>query len=146
MNKIMAFLAVLSFSNFSFAAAPAQDWGVGVEVGSISTLSAQRSYSPTAAVMAGAGVDADNFIAYGDHVWYMPETWRVHPYLGLGAGLRVDDDQNTDDLQAMFRVPAGVSYYTARHPLNLYGQVVPSFVSEGDTAFEAQIGLRYLFQ
>lgn len=155
MNKNLLLLSLFSGACFADSASFMGQWGIGVQVGSLSSVTLERPYSERAGINMGIGVDDGDLTTFGDHVWYLTRDYVVHPYAGLGVGLTFDDDRDHfhnhkhiddhDRFYASARIPVGVNYYAPNPRLNVYLQITPLFTTSGDTDANANIGLRYYF-
>jgi hypothetical protein len=152
-KRIFSFLLVVIIGGASqgaLAVSPRKmgTWGLGAEIGSISSVSLQAAYQDLASLVFGVGIEGDgddDFTLHLDHLWHPTEIGALNPYIGIGAGAGFGNDEEKHDTRAIVRIPAGLAYYTSKVPLNLFAQLVPQFDTNGDSDFEGQLGLRVFF-
>lgn len=67
-------------------------------------------------------------------------------YLGAGAKIRINLNQNTDIFNIGFRVPVGIQWW-ASNEIEIFGEIAPGLLLFPSTSFDisAGIGLRYYF-
>lgn len=67
-------------------------------------------------------------------------------YLGAGAKVRLNLNQNTDTFNIGLRIPVGIQWWPAKE-LEVFGEIAPGLLLFPSTDFDvsAGIGLRYYF-
>lgn len=150
-------LVVFLFSFFLTSIAQAYDpgtdgrFGIGATVGSTSSVSGAIGLNQERALQMGVGTDGDALIVYGEHLWYFQSArlrQEIQPYIGLGAGIAMNEDIDPDDDEVNVdgRLPVGVSWFPEQRNFNIFGQLVPTVdVVDGNSELEANVGARILF-
>lgn len=123
--------------------------GGGVLVGSNNGGTAKywTSGSQAADIAIGYG---GNLIVHADYLWHAwdvlpaPRAGKLAAYAGLGGRFR---NRAHDDVEFGFRTPLGAAYWLARHPVELFVELVPVFKLNADTGLDLDgaVGLRVYF-
>lgn len=122
--------------------------GAGIILGKPIGPNVKYWFNSNAAIDFGLGFDKD-FTVYSDFLWH---DWTIFPqpskgtlagYLGLG--IRYEEKSGDDEFG--FRTVAGVDYWFASHPIEVFLEIAPVFqvTPDTDTDFDAGVGLRYYF-
>ncbi len=122
--------------------------GAGIILGTPIGPNVKYWLNSNAAIDFGLGFDKD-FTVYSDFLWH---DWTIFPqpskgtlagYLGLG--IRYEEKSGDDEFG--FRTVAGVDYWFASHPIEVFLEIAPVFqvTPDTDTDFDAGVGLRYYF-
>ncbi|HEX4924887.1 MAG TPA: hypothetical protein VFV50_12415 [Bdellovibrionales bacterium] len=128
--------------------------GLGLALGSASSVTAQIWTTHTQAIVLGIGsTQAANTWLYADYLWHVIElSPRVTllPYLGggLGAGLnRKFDAPRSRDSDFYARVPLGFAWYPERVSIGVFAEVIPTAALAQTFAayLDAAVGVRYFF-
>ncbi len=145
--SVLLFLILLSVPCVAASRTKAGDVGIGVTLGEPTGPTLKYWRSRTQAFDVGIGFSSD-MILYGDYLWH---GWDVFPkptvgsfagYLGLGGRYR---NRHHEDDELGIRTVAGMSYYAAQTPVEVFLEIVPVFQisPHTDTDIDAVIGLRY---
>jgi hypothetical protein len=153
MSRSTALLIVAALGLLAPGPARAQEGlGLGIIAGEPTGLSLKTWLSPKTAVDAAAAwsfVDQGAFHVHADYLVHDYGVFHVDRgalplYYGVGARLKV---QNQDPLVGV-RVPVGVDYLFAEHPIDLFFELVPILDVTPATRLNlnASVGGRYFFR
>ncbi|MDI6808326.1 MAG: DUF3996 domain-containing protein [Candidatus Eisenbacteria bacterium] len=134
--------------------------GVGVIVGEPTGISIKTWISGTRAVDGAAAWSLSENEAFQFHADYLIHNFtllklkesegRLPVYYGVGARIRLNNGDGANDGNASVgvRIPFGIAYMFARHPIDIFLEVVPILDVAPDTDFDinAAIGARYYFR
>ena len=148
MKNIFLVLVGLTLFSAPLYAVGNGDFGLGVIVGDPFGPTAKYWFNDSRALDIGMGFPSD-FKLYGDYLWTswdifpQPAQGRLATSLGLGPRLVFLHD----DTQLGLRTVAGLYYWVARNPLEIFLEIAPVFVvsPETSTDIDAGIGIRYYF-
>jgi hypothetical protein len=161
MNRtILTTLAIASIC-IGVAVARPQGIGLGLMGGNPSGLSLKVWTGPRVALDAGLGYsywwDGGSAVqVHGDVLWHSSSLTQsadgyLPLYIGLGARVKLADNNHYPDTRIGIRVPFGLEYVFTAVPIGLFLELVPTFDLAGVPADRARfepnssIGFRYYF-
>ena len=159
MKSRIAVIAIV-LATASATARAVDGFGVGVIAGEPTGLSLKYWLDDQHAIdgaVAWSFWDHDGFQLHADYLWHNfdllnPESAsdRLPVYYGVGARLKVEDDERRHDGDTVFgiRVPLGISYLFENAPFDIFAEVVPvlDLTPDVDLDLNAAIGLRFYIQ
>ncbi len=148
-------LLLLIIPSFIFA----QNYGIGVIVGSPTGFTGKYFLARTSAIQINAGwslIGNGGFHITGDYQFLFPGVIRGErgealenavPYLGVGGRLRVKENEPANDTKIYvgLRIGGGIEYLIDRFGIFLELYPVVDFVPETDFDFEGGLGVRIYF-
>lgn len=142
-------------------------FGLGLELGSPSGLTAKYFLSDSNALQFGLGWyngyyrDTYGLHVYGDYLWHplslvSADAFELPFYVGVGLQFNSFEDRRfRDDYDTAFgfgvRVPVGIAFDFNRVPLDVFIQLVPSlnfysgYRDRGGFWIDGTVGIRYWF-
>jgi len=151
MKKILLILFLISISTVSLSAQE-KGVGAGVILGAPTGISGKYWIDTTNAIDAGLGWDfLENASRFSFHVDYLYHNYslvdaeiKMPVYYGFGLRFRFKSGVNGS---MGIRGVVGASLYLRNQPIELFGEIAPSFRLLPSTGldFDAGIGARYYF-
>ncbi len=144
-------------------ALPKDGLGVGIMAGEPTGVSLKKWIDNDSAVDAGIAWSFSENDSFHFHVDYLVHKFDlIEPgegkgalpfYFGLGGRVKLKDDdegrrgRNEEEAMVGIRVPVGLSYLFAKHPVDLFIEVVPVLDVAPDTDLDvnAALGVRFYF-
>ena len=151
MLKALWVLSMMLWAAVSFA--KDENLGVGLIIGAPTGLSLKVWRDSIHAVDIGLGWTAEhneNFHLHADYLVhdfsvFKPGTGRMPLYYGVGGSI---SKKSGNDAHIGIRVPFGISYFFARSPLELFGELAPRADLSPSSHFtvDAALGVRFYFE
>ena len=145
MVKKLVIISIL-FLTLLMPAALFAEIGIGIVVGEPTGLTFKKDNLVIGIGWSFASAD-DRIDATID--WWLVEdnlTEILDWYIGAGAKVRLNLNQNTDTFNIGLRIPVGIQWWPAKE-LEVFGEIAPGLLLFPATDFDvsAGIGLRYYF-
>lgn len=154
MRRLLLALIVLASSGELWAQQAGQV-GAGLIVGNPFGLTAKYWMNDTQALDAGVGFGSP--VLFADFLWHswailpQPSQGKIGGYLGVGPEVDTHHwynrhrDADHRDTNVGIRTLAGVSYWTAGHPIELFLEAGPVFLLDTDSNvdIDAALGIRF---
>ncbi|MCB1153211.1 MAG: hypothetical protein H6684_02620 [Deltaproteobacteria bacterium] len=171
-RAVLPFLAVviaIALVSPSLAQAQNRPFGLGIVVGAPTGLTAKYFVSPQGALDMDLAYDfvddrlwfSTDYLFHFNDVITDSSTVELHPYLGGGGVMAIDqgddddddhgrhdhDDDDDDDFNVGVRFTGGLAFYFPQPHLELFADVSPGMwlIPETDFHIGAVLGLRYFF-
>ncbi|MEJ2553235.1 MAG: hypothetical protein P8164_10955 [Gammaproteobacteria bacterium] len=154
MKRMLKSLWVLSTMLWAVvASAKGENLGVGLMVGAPTGLSLKAWQDSIHAIDVGLGWTAEHNESFHLHADYLfhdfsvfkPGTGRMPLYYGMGGTISRKSGDNT---HVGIRVPFGISYFVAKSPLEIFGELAPRADLSPSSHFtvDAALGIRFYFE
>jgi hypothetical protein len=154
MKRMLKSLWVLSTIFWAVvASANGENLGVGLMVGAPTGLSLKAWQDSIHAIDVGLGWTAEHNESFHLHADYLfhdfsvfkPGTGRMPLYYGVGGTISRKSGDNT---HVGIRVPFGISYFVAKSPLEIFGELAPRADLSPSSHFtvDAALGIRFYFE
>ena len=151
MLKAFWVLSMMLWAVVAFA--KEENLGVGLIVGAPTGLSLKVWQDSIHAVDVGLGWTAEhneNFHLHADYLYhdfsvFKPSTGRMPLYYGVGGAI---SKKSGNDAHVGIRVPFGISYFFAKSPLEIFGELAPRADLSPSTHLtaDAALGIRFNFK
>lgn len=153
-KKTLILFVVIIFASSLLAAQAKEGFGVGLIIGEPTGISIKNWTGANQAFDAGIAWSFSGKAALHLHADYLLHDYSLlnlgqeFPlYYGLGARLKLQENNNGNDPRVGVRVPVGITYLPAGSPLDFFLEIVPLFDLMPSTGFDMNgaIGARYYF-
>ena len=155
MARLICVVSLIVVMLGGHALAQDRDFGLGIILGEPTGVSAKLWLGETIAIggaVAWSFREDDGVQVHADVLYHQFDLFDVGEaklplYLGVGAMLKFEVDDNDNDNRFGIRFPVGIDYIFARVPLDIFFELVPILEFSPGTrfTFNAAIGVRYFF-